>query len=91
MPTGQAPYAGSILRRAGQVPISHLNQRRRLSGRIVGDVGPRVLRHRPAAVSIHAPFGTERGGPAVSGAAVGCPGEGLRPPFSLIGTKETAP
>ncbi len=27
---------------------------------------------------------------AVSGAAVGRPGEGVRPPLSLIGTKETA-
>jgi len=38
-----------------------------------------------------APVATERRVPAVSGAAVGLPGEGVRPPFSLIGTKETAP
>jgi hypothetical protein len=34
---------------------------------------------------------TERRGLAVSGTAVGYPGEDVRPPFSLIGTKETAP
>ena len=28
---------------------------------------------------------------AVNGSAVGCPGEGVRPSFSLTGTKETAP
>ena len=28
---------------------------------------------------------------AVNGAAVGCPGEGVRPSFPIIGTKETAP
>ena len=47
--------------------------------------------YRPAVVSIRAPFTIERGVPAVSGAAVGRPGEGDRPPFFLIGTKETAP
>ena len=44
-----------------------------------------------AVVLHHTPLSIERGVPAVSGAAVGCPGEGVRPPFSLIGTKETAP
>ena len=38
-----------------------------------------------------APTAAERGGPAVSGAAVGRPGEGVPPPFPIIGTKETAP
>ena len=50
-----------------------------------------VLRRRRAAIANHAPYSIESGVPAVSGAAVERPGEGVRPPFSLIGTKETAP
>ena len=45
----------------------------------------------PAVISAIQVRAAERGHPAVSGAAVGCPGEGVPPPFSLIGTKETAP
>ena len=46
------------------------------------------MRRRPAAVFIRAAFFSSR--LAVNGEAVGRPGEGLRPPFSLIGTTETA-
>ncbi len=40
--------------------------------------------------STAAPIANERRALAVSGAAVGCPGEGVRSPFSLIG-KEMVP
>ncbi len=45
----------------------------------------------PAAVSAMPVHAAERRGLTVSGAAVGRPGEGVRLPISLIGTKETAP
>jgi len=50
-----------------------------------------MLRRRLAAISVRMPFSIERGVPAASGAAVWRPGEGVRPPFSLTGTKEMAP
>jgi len=55
-----------------------------------GHPDSRPLRPVGHAVCARAPIAIERRGLAVSGAAVGCPGEDVRPPISLIGTKETA-
>ena len=53
--------------------------------------GARLPHRHSATVSIRAPRPIERGSHCNRGGGQDSPGEGIRPPTSLIGTKETTP